>query len=149
METLKKKFAQLIDTYGSKGLRSRLYTFDICADYGVELEGSTIDAITKERSTIILYYNENTSDWDDITAFDKENLETFFNELSERLSARSNIVEGWWRHNGAYDRSRACSFKWNKEKQDISDYMDLTDKWWSSLSLGEKQAIYNEFFSEE
>lgn len=82
MEELKKKFAELIKKYGND---NRLYTFEICGDYGHELEGSTIDAITIEGNDIIFYYNENTGDYDNITAFKPENLEKWYKAVKLEL----------------------------------------------------------------
>ena len=83
MEKLIKKFTNLINRFGNSG---RLYTFDICSDYGVELEGSTIDSIVIDGNTIIFFYNENTGDYDDITIFKEESLKQFYNEISSALN---------------------------------------------------------------
>ena len=78
MEKLIKKFTDLIKEFGNRGI---LHTFEYCANYGIELDGSTIDAIVIDGNSVIFYYNENTDDWDDITAFSQRGLENFYEKL--------------------------------------------------------------------
>ena len=146
MEELKKKFKDLISKYG---LFCRLYIFDICSNEGVEIEGSTIDAIKIEGTSVIFYYNENIGDYDDITAFKQESLQKFYDDLNNHLSRKMAIIEDWWKHNGAYDREQASPYCWVKGKEDVADFFDKTDKWWNSLSNGDKMEVYEDFFCED
>ena len=82
MEDLIKKFADLIKKYGS---HQCLYTFELCADFGFDLEGSTIDAITIDGNSVIFFYNENIGDYDDITAFSREALEKWYENIAREL----------------------------------------------------------------
>lgn len=146
MEELKKKFKELINKFG---LFDRLPTFNICSENGVEIDGSTIDAITKEGHSVIFYYNENIGDCDDITAFKEKDLQSFYNDLNHHLSVKMAVIEDWWKHNGAYDREQASPHYWDKGREDVGDYFAKTDKWWESLSNGDKMEVYEDFFTED
>ena len=54
------------------------------------------------------------------------------------------IIEEWWRHNGCYDREQASGIPY--EGQD--DYLSQTDDWWESLTDGEKERVYDDFFED-
>ena len=55
------------------------------------------------------------------------------------------FLDDWWGHNGVYDRIQASGIH---VKKDIHDYLNITDSWWFSRALEEKQKVYNEFFEE-
>lgn len=78
----REKFIHLIETYGEN---YELEVFDICSDKGIDLDGSTIDKITIEGTTIVFYYNENIGDFDTIDAFDEDCLIDFADELSKYI----------------------------------------------------------------
>ena len=46
------------------GKNDRLEVFNICADYGIDLNGSTIDCISIENDDVVFYYNENENDYE-------------------------------------------------------------------------------------
>ena len=55
------------------------------------------------------------------------------------------IIEDWWRHNGCYDREQASGIPY-EENED--NYLEITDEWWNSLTDGEKERVYDDFFEE-
>lgn len=56
-----------------------------------------------------------------------------------------NEIESWWRHNGIADRIQASGIYCVR---DISNYLQITDDWWSSRTDKEKRKIYEDFFEE-
>lgn len=57
-----------------------------------------------------------------------------------------NIIENWWRHNGALDREQASGIPYNWES--LCEYLNKTDDWWDGLSDDEKKEVYENFFDE-
>lgn len=76
----KEDFITLIKRFGSK---DELYTFDLCSNHGIELDGSTIDKIAYNplNGDILFYYNENTDDFDKFESFSLDNLRYFYNDI--------------------------------------------------------------------
>ena len=61
------------------------------------------------------------------------------------------IIEGWWRHNGIWDREEICQnygilYEDFDGEQDI--FLKTTDDWWENLTNEQKLEVYNEFFEE-
>ena len=83
-KTIVELFKELIATYGKN---CSLFTFNLCADNGIELNGSTIDRIDDCGSYINFYYNENTNDYDSNYAFAEKDLQSFYTELKNVLSS--------------------------------------------------------------
>ncbi len=86
------KFAELISKFGENG---RLYTFDYCSNYGVELGYSTIDAITFKGGYggIAFYFNENTDDYAMFGDFALPCLEEFYTNLLYAIAKKSLIAK--------------------------------------------------------
>lgn len=53
-------------------------------------------------------------------------------------------IEDWWRHNGCWDREQASGIAYNEE----DDYLSITDNWWDSLTMQEKEQVFNDFFED-
>jgi len=79
------KLAGLIMKHGNRYGKDRyeLHTFDFCSDEGVCLEGSTVDKITWDGDRMRFYYNENTGDYDELTAFRPAALKDFHDRLEK------------------------------------------------------------------
>jgi hypothetical protein len=58
------------------------------------------------------------------------------------------IIEGWWRHNGIWDRQDASGILYEDYDGETGLYLESTDDWWENLTEAQKLAIYNEFFEE-
>ena len=79
----------LVQSHGESAGRGerRIEVFDLCSDYGFDLDGSTIDRIeTEGRDHLKFYFNENTGDFDYETAFDTDSLTDFFYRLRSALA---------------------------------------------------------------
>lgn len=59
------------------------------------------------------------------------------------------IVEGWWRHNGIWDREQASGILVENFDGETQLYLDATDDWWDNLTDSEKREVYEEFFEEQ
>ena len=57
------------------------------------------------------------------------------------------LIENWWRHNGIFDRQDASQIPYFGNN--VEEYLKKTDEWWESLTDGQKNQIYYEFFNEE
>lgn len=69
---------------GFCGYNDTIETFPICSDYGIELDGSTIDKIELMcDGRIAFYYNENINDYDFMDGFTFEGLKSFYERLVE------------------------------------------------------------------
>lgn len=55
------------------------------------------------------------------------------------------IIEGWWRHNGIWDRQDASGIFYDGETE---LFLESTDEWWDNLTNEQKVEIYNDFFEE-
>ena len=81
------------------GYNDTIDTFNLCSEYGFELNNSTIDKIELTlNNRVYFYYNQNTNDLDPIEAFSFKDLKSFYN----------NLVDAW-----------------NEEEE--NDYMENTD----------------------
>jgi len=88
----------LIDDYGYNG---EIETFGYCSDYGIDLEGSTIDKIVeKPDGDYTFFYNENTGDCDTLSQFNLGNVFDFAREIKkacleeEEIAYAENYGEG-------------------------------------------------------
>ena len=94
-ENIVNAYRNLFPTMGYKnnnsGYNDTIYTFELCSEYGIELNGSTIDKIELTLDgRIYFYYNQNTNDLDPIEMFTFEDLKSFYDD----------IVEAWNEENG-------------------------------------------------
>lgn len=80
-------YAELIKTYGNKfNTIYELHVFELCSEYGIELNYSTIDKITLwDDGSIDIYYNENENDYANILSFEIEDLTFFYNSILDKL----------------------------------------------------------------
>ena len=60
-----------------------------------------------------------------------------------------NIIESWWRHNGIWDREQASGILVENYDGETALYLESTDDWWFGLTDGQKQEVYEDFFSEQ
>ena len=58
------------------------------------------------------------------------------------------IIESWWRHNGIWDREQASGILVENYDGETALYLESTDDWWFGLTDGQKQEVYEDFFSE-
>lgn len=72
------KIRNLVNQRGENG---RLEVFAFCANYGVMLDGSTIDRIDVTPCGLDFFYNENTGDFDTDREFTAPDLKEFYNDL--------------------------------------------------------------------
>lgn len=83
MEEIKKKFIELVKKYG---FGNEFYTFDLCTDYGCGLADSTIDKIEVDHSGhVAFFFNQNTGDYSSIYSFTEQDLNEFYNQLTEAI----------------------------------------------------------------
>lgn len=59
------------------------------------------------------------------------------------------IIEGWWRHNGIWDREQASGILVENYDGETALYLESTDDWWENLTDEQKLEVYNEFFEEQ
>ena len=59
------------------------------------------------------------------------------------------VIEGWWRHNGIWDREQASGILVENFDGETEIYLDATDDWWDNLTDEQKLEVYNEFFEEQ
>jgi hypothetical protein len=79
---LKSRIKMLVYAYGE---HNSLDVTTASFDYGIELEGSTIDKIEVADCDVRFYYNANTNDYDEFDEFDYCELMDYFMELKEWL----------------------------------------------------------------
>ena len=60
-----------------------------------------------------------------------------------------NIIESWWRHNDIWDREQASGILVENYDGETALYLESTDDWWFGLTDGQKQEVYEDFFSEQ
>lgn len=65
------------------------------------------------------------------------------------MAKYNHIIEDWWRHNGLWDRQEASGYLLENYDGETQIYLEATDEWWESLTLKQKQEVYDKFFSEE
>lgn len=86
-DSLVERFKKLIFSCGDG---KEIHVFDASSDYGVELDGSSIDKISIEgEKDIYFYYNENTNDCDELHCFSIEELNRYFEGLKEYFGVRN------------------------------------------------------------
>lgn len=64
------------------------------------------------------------------------------------MERNMNVIESWWRHNGVWDREQASGILVENYDGETQIYLASTDDWWSGLTDGQKQEVYEEFFEE-
>ena len=83
------RITAFIKTKGTKNCRGEYELgniFSLCADYGFDLQGSTIDKLEIEyEGHIRFYFNENTNDYGYETEFKVASLVEFFENLRNAL----------------------------------------------------------------
>ena len=82
-ENLIEAYKELFNTIGYdnnfKGYKDTISTFELCSNYDLGLNDSTIDKIElTEDGRIYFYYNQNTNDLDPIEVFSFEELKEFY-----------------------------------------------------------------------
>ena len=89
---IKNKFIELVNEYGNKGI---METFIYCSDYGIELNGSTIDEIQSFNDGVIFVYNANEQgEWDYLEQFPMESLIYFYNGLVDAIKEENDENNG-------------------------------------------------------
>lgn len=72
-----------------------IYTFELCSNYGFELNNSTIDKIELTRDgRLYFYYNQNTNDLDPIERFSFRDLKAFYNGLVDAWNEEEGYAYG-------------------------------------------------------
>lgn len=107
LQELEREIVAFVKEYG-KGYK--LQTFHLCADNGIEIQGSTIDAIEVYCCRVLFVYNENKKgDFDYLEVFKIEDLMNFFESIKKAVLIEkiTSEVEGQ-RH--VYFESDYCPF---------------------------------------
>ena len=64
------------------------------------------------------------------------------------MAKYNHIIEDWWRHNGIWDREQASGIPVEDFDGETEIYLATTDEWWDSLTPGQKERVYDDFFEE-
>lgn len=87
---LNRLYKCIISAYGEN---HELHTFELCANDGIELLGSTIDKITEdEDGNVRFYFNENTGDYEVSCHIPVNALDDFATSLVFRLLKRAKAL---------------------------------------------------------
>ena len=79
------------ELFATMGHNNTIETFGLCSDYGMELDGSTIDKIEMSNDgRVYFYYNQNTNDLDPIECFSVSALKSFYDGLIEAWNEENN-----------------------------------------------------------
>ena len=87
---IREAYSKAIEKYGDNGT---LYTFEMCSNKGISIDGSTIDCIENRYGDIFLVFNENTGDRQLLEEFKATDLMLFLCDILSVLGSKVFVLK--------------------------------------------------------
>lgn len=93
---MKKDYSKIREAYSKAiekyGVNDTLYTFEMCSNKGIRINGSTIDCIESRYGDIFLVFNENTGEKQLLEEFSIKELSSFYYAVESVFADRVYVL---------------------------------------------------------